>query len=92
MKKIKKYTDWVKRQECCHCHAPADDPHHCIGFGDGYMGGKAHDLFAVPLCRNCHEFIHREFAYCPAEWVAAQFKWLHTTLKKAVEEGVICVK
>lgn len=58
------YLKWVKSQQCCGCDMPADDPHHIIGHGQGGMGTKAHDLFTIPLCRKCHDELHRD----PKEW------------------------
>jgi len=49
------YMQWAKRQPCCGCGNQADDPHHIIGNGFGWMATKAHDLFVIPLCRRCHE-------------------------------------
>lgn len=57
-----KYTRWVKTQQCCGCGSPADDPHHIInsGLGLGGVGTKTHDLFVIPLCRRCHDELHRD--------------------------------
>ncbi|WP_413734362.1 DUF968 domain-containing protein [Sodalis sp. RH21] len=54
------YTRWVKSQPCEGCGNPSDDPHHIIGYGQGGMGTKAHDLFVIPLCRRCHDELHRD--------------------------------
>ncbi|MEQ1963419.1 DUF968 domain-containing protein [Xenorhabdus khoisanae] len=55
-----KWLQWVKSQSCVGCQRPADDPHHIIGHGQGGMGTKAHDLFCLPLCRECHDELHRD--------------------------------
>ncbi|WP_241616826.1 DUF968 domain-containing protein [Rosenbergiella epipactidis] len=55
-----KYTRWVKSQSCACCGQPADDPHHIIGYGQGGMGTKAHDLFVIPLCRKHHDELHAD--------------------------------
>lgn len=55
-----KYTGWVKTQTCRCCGNPADDSHHIIGHGQGAMGTKAHDLFVIPLCRRCHDELHKD--------------------------------
>ncbi|MEB7888812.1 DUF968 domain-containing protein [Hafnia alvei] len=55
-----KYTRWVKTQKCCGCSKPADDPHHVINHGLGGMGTKTHDLFVLPLCRRCHDKLHKD--------------------------------
>ncbi|MGK4327970.1 DUF968 domain-containing protein [Lonsdalea quercina] len=57
-----KYTGWVKTQECSGCRRPADDPHHIINQGLGGTGTKPHDLFVIPLCRRCHDELHRDVA------------------------------
>lgn len=56
------YTRWVKTQPCEGCRRPADDPHHIIGQGMGGMATKAHDLFVIPLCRECHDELHADVA------------------------------
>lgn len=54
-----KYTQWVKTQLCVCCGKQSDDPHHIIGYGQGKMGGKAHDIFTIPLCRKHHNELHQ---------------------------------
>jgi len=56
------YTRWVKTQPCECCRRPADDPHHVIGHGMGGTATKAHDLFVIPLCRECHDELHADLA------------------------------
>lgn len=56
------YTRWVKAQPCECCRRPADDPHHIIGHGMGGTATKAHDLFVIPLCRECHDELHADLA------------------------------
>ncbi|TDB57219.1 hypothetical protein C5467_11260 [Photorhabdus khanii subsp. guanajuatensis] len=55
-----KWLRWVKSQPCMCCERPADDPHHIIGHGQSGIGTKAHDLFTIPLCRECHNELHRD--------------------------------
>lgn len=81
----RKYLDWVKKQPCVMCGAPADDPHHLIGVG--HMGGggmTAPDSMAMPACRLHHDEIHRT----PELW-SQQWEWVARTLNKALEEGVL---
>jgi hypothetical protein len=78
------YLDWVKTLDCCNCGAPADDPHHIIGQGEGGMGTKASDLLVMPLCRGCHTHIHS----CHELW-EMQWKWVAKTLERAIEEEVL---
>jgi hypothetical protein len=55
-----KYLQWVKSQPCCVCGATADDAHHIIGYGQGGIGTKAHDLFTIPLCPVHHSELHKD--------------------------------
>lgn len=55
-----KYLKWVKTQPCACCGQSADDPHHLIGWGQGGMGTKAHDILTIPLCRQHHDELHRD--------------------------------
>ena len=81
----RKYLDWVKRQPCVMCHAPADDPHHIIGVGRmSGMGTTAPDSMAIPLCRHHHDEIHRT----PELW-DQQWEWVARTLDNALREGVL---
>ncbi len=80
----KKYTDWVKSLDCCACCAPADDPHHIIGEGEGGTGTKACDLLTMPLCRPCHTDIHRADSEKQYQW-----EWVAKTLQKAIKDGII---
>lgn len=61
-----KYTRWVKTRPCSGCGERSDDPHHIIGHGQGGMGTKAHDFFTIPLCRKCHDALHKD----PDGWEA----------------------
>lgn len=54
------YLKWVKSQPCCVCNSIAHDAHHLIGYGQGGMGTKAHDLFTIPLCRVHHDALHHD--------------------------------
>ncbi|UAN61561.1 DUF968 domain-containing protein [Serratia sp. JSRIV006] len=59
-----KYIKWVKTRPCSGCGGSSDDPHHVIGHGQGGTGTKAHDLFAIPMCRRCHTKLHED----PKAW------------------------
>ena len=52
------YLAYIREQSCCECHRPApSEPHHC-SFVDGTgQGTKASDLFVIPVCRVCHDYI-----------------------------------
>lgn len=56
----REYLDWVKTQPCECCQQQSDDPHHLIGWGQGGMATKAHDIFAIPLCRKHHTELHND--------------------------------
>lgn len=82
------YTRWVKSQPCEGCGNQADDPHHIIGYGQGGMGTKAHDLFVIPLCRRCHDELHRDMRTFEQEH-DTQPEMLLRVLDRALAIGVI---
>ncbi|WP_413722671.1 DUF968 domain-containing protein [Sodalis sp. RH24] len=82
------YTRWVKSQPCEGCGNQADDPHHIIGYGQGGMGTKAHDLFVIPLCRRCHDELHRDMHTFEREH-DTQPAMLLRVLDRALAIGVI---
>jgi hypothetical protein len=84
----KTYTAWVKRQPCECCRRPADDPHHVIGHGMGGTGTKTHDLFVIPLCRECHDELHAD-ANAFEEKNGTQLQLLFRFLDRAIAIGVI---
>ncbi len=83
-----KYTRWVKQQPCACCKQPADDPHHIIGYGQGGMGTKAHDLFVIPLCRKHHDELHADTAAFEQKY-GTQPELLLKTLDHALAIGVL---
>ncbi len=78
------YLDWVKTLPCCHCGAPADDPHHIKGLMLGTV--KAPDFAVMPLCRGCHNEVHRWLHSSPDEY--PQARWVIETLNQAFAEGI----
>ncbi|MGK0735795.1 DUF968 domain-containing protein [Yokenella regensburgei] len=82
------YTRWVKAQPCECCRRPADDPHHIIGHGMGGTATKAHDLFVFPLCRECHDELHRSVAEFERKH-GSQLTLLFRFLDRALAIGVI---
>ncbi|MTC22041.1 MULTISPECIES: DUF968 domain-containing protein [unclassified Providencia] len=81
------YLKWVKSQPCCVCGATADDPHHIIGYGQGGIGTKAHDLFTIPLCRVHHSELHKD----PKGWEqenGSQLVLLFKFLDRSIGLGV----
>ncbi|HCU0293729.1 TPA: DUF968 domain-containing protein [Citrobacter sedlakii] len=83
-----KYTRWVKSQSCECCRRPADDPHHIIGYGMGGTATKAHDLFVIPLCRECHDKLHADVAAFEQK-NGTQLELLFRFLDRALAIGVI---
>jgi hypothetical protein len=62
--------------------------HHLIGHGEGKMGGKAHDLFTMPLVADEHRRFHDD----PKGWEArhgSQLFYVKQTIKKALELGAL---
>ncbi|EDA0235421.1 DUF968 domain-containing protein [Salmonella enterica] len=85
---LPEYTRWVKRQPCCGCGKRADDPHHIIGHGFGGTGTKACDLLVIPLCRVCHDMLHKNVKAWE-EQNGSQLLWLARTLARATGIGAI---
>ncbi len=82
------YTRWVKAQPCECCRRPGDDPHHIIGYGQGGMGTKAHDLFVIPLCRACHDELHANVKAFEQKH-GTQLELLFRFMDRAMAIGVI---
>ncbi|EOV0992703.1 DUF968 domain-containing protein, partial [Edwardsiella piscicida] len=85
-----KYTRWVKTQQCSGCGSSADDPHHIInsGLGLGGVGTKTHDLFVIPLCRRCHDELHRDVSTWERQH-GSQIELLVQFLNRALGIGAI---
>lgn len=82
------YLKWVKTQPCEGCRRPADDPHHIIGHGMGGTATKAHDLFVLPLCRECHDKLHADVAAFEQKY-GTQLELLFRFLDRVLAIGVI---
>ncbi|WP_105901416.1 DUF968 domain-containing protein [Vibrio gangliei] len=88
-----KYLKFVRSLPCVvtGSNGTDSDPivaHHLIGHGEGKMGGKAHDLFTMPMLAS----VHQEFHHDPKAWEAkhgSQLFFVKQTLKRALELGVI---
>ncbi|NWO10179.1 DUF968 domain-containing protein [Chromohalobacter salexigens] len=67
------YLAWVRRQPCVCCAGPGGDAHHVIGlhWGLSGMGTTAPDSYAMPVCRACHQDIHRlpDLQRCQPKWL-----------------------
>ena len=85
---LPEYTLWVKRQPCCGCGEPSDDPHHIINHGFGGTATKACDLLVIPLCRRCHSRLHDNVSKWE-EQNGSQLLWLARTLSRASGIGAI---
>jgi hypothetical protein len=84
----KKYTRWVKAQKCACCNNQADDPHHLIGYGQGGMATKAHDLFVIPLCRAHHDELHENVKEFERKY-GTQPELVLKTLDRSLAIGVL---
>lgn len=84
----RRYLDWVKRLPCSACDAPADDPHHLWGRGYNSHGSRAPDYFSIPLCRTCHDQLHRDVAAWESQH-GTQIEHVALTLLMAIVEGVL---
>ncbi|WP_153448746.1 DUF968 domain-containing protein [Vibrio algicola] len=88
-----KYLKFVRSLPCCATgrHGTDSDPvvaHHLIGHGEGKMGGKAHDLFTMPMLAS----VHQEFHHDPKAWEAkhgSQLFFVKQTLKRVMGLGGI---
>ena len=79
------YLDRLRELPCAVCghHAPSN-AHHLIGVGGlSGMGLKAPDLFAMPVCFECHANIHDH----RGSWFVDQAEALVETLAVAYKEG-----
>lgn len=77
------YLAFVKSLPCCNCLGPGRDPHHVIGLHWGLSGQglTAPDSFAMPLCRACHDEVHRS-----PELQRMQPRWLRQTLRAGLSQ------
>lgn len=82
------YLRYVKALPCVCCGKQSDDPHHLIGNGQGKMGGKAHDLFVIPVCRQDHNELHRDVASWERKH-GSQISHVIKTLDRALKEGAL---
>lgn len=80
------YMDYVKTLRCVSCRAPADDPHHPHGAGFKGMGTKVPDYWVIPICRPCHDELHRD-VQAWEDVNGSQFEHALMTLTQAVREG-----
>lgn len=77
------YLAFVRSLPCCNCQGPGRDPHHVIGLHWGLSGQglTAPDSFTMPLCRACHNQVHRD-PFMQAE----QPRWLRQTIRVGLQQ------
>lgn len=80
------YMDWVKTLPCSGCGDLSDDPHHIYSRGFKGMGTKVPDYLTMPLCRICHDDLHRGVSNWE-ERHGEQIKHVTMTLLRAIHEG-----
>ncbi|MGH7178850.1 MAG: DUF968 domain-containing protein [Tepidisphaeraceae bacterium] len=86
-----RYTRWVKQLPCCGCGAPADDPHHPKLEGFAVAASKVPDFWCIPLCRPCHDALHRDVTAWERSYGE---QWAHVvmTLTRALWCGILVFK
>ncbi len=80
------YMDWVKTLPCSGCGDSHCAPHHMHGRGFKGMGTKVPDYLTMPLCRHCHDELHRNVT----DWEnrnGEQILHISMTLMRAIYEG-----
>ncbi|WP_048980356.1 DUF968 domain-containing protein [Enterobacter asburiae] len=82
------YLNWVKTQPCECCQQQSDDPHHLIGWGQGGMATKAHDIFTIPLCRKHHTELHNDRLAFERKY-GSQLEMIIRVLDRAYALGVL---
>lgn len=82
------YLNWVKTQPCECCQQQSDDPHHLIGWGQGGMATKAHDIFSIPLCRKHHTELHHDRLAFERKY-GSQLEMIIRVLDRAYALGVL---
>ncbi|MGF3811233.1 DUF968 domain-containing protein [Enterobacter mori] len=82
------YLNWVKTLPCECCQQQSDDPHHLIGWGQGGMATKAHDIFSIPLCRKHHTELHNDRLAFERKY-GSQLEMIIRVLDRAYALGVL---
>ncbi|MDO6707951.1 DUF968 domain-containing protein [Photobacterium sp. 1_MG-2023] len=91
--KSEAYLKFVRSLPCCVTGRKGSDldpvvAHHLIGHGEGKMGGKAHDLFTMPMLASEHQKFHHD----PKAWeqqYGSQLEYVKATIKKALDMGAV---
>jgi len=89
----KDYLKFVSEMPCANCHIKDGTvvAHHLKGRFSPLSGGagvKASDIFAMPLCYDCHAKAHSG----DTEVLDWQHLFILQTLDKAVQHGVISIE
>lgn len=82
--KSESYLEWIRSQPCEQCNnGERSDPHHLIGVGSmSGVGMTAPDWAAIPLCRSCHDEMHRKSVFWDYQW-----ELISRTLGRAISAG-----
>ncbi len=88
-----KYLKFVRSLPCVVTGKSSGDydqvvAHHLIGYGEGKMGGKAHDIFTFPISIDEHRKLHDNVT----EWEernGSQLYHVKETIKKAFNLGAL---
>lgn len=56
-----KYLDFIRTRPCSFCACQVVEPHHVLKGLRGIRAGMVQkiDYVAIPLCRRCHEDLHK---------------------------------
>jgi len=84
------YMDAVKALPCVACNAPADDPHHLYGVGYRGAATKSPDIWAIPVCRRCHDELHHDVPAWESRY-GSQFEFACLTFLRLWADGIIGV-
>lgn len=83
-----KYEKFVRSLPCCMCGDESATVHHLKGVGHmSGVGAKAPSYASMPLCKKCHDIMHRN----PGLW-GMQWEFIARTIGRAIEEGVLNLK
>jgi hypothetical protein len=83
------YQRLVRALPCCACNAPApSDPHHPHGVGYRGAGTKCPDIWVIPLCRRCHDALHKDRVAWEGEY-GTQFEFVAVTYVQLWTSGAI---
>lgn len=79
------WLEFIRRKPCLFHSYERAEPHHFLGSTHGL---KSSDIFTVPLCRECHEFYHRnpgENTILMTWWMILAHGWIRDRF--LIDEG-----